>query len=238
MRAPIFLAVPAAMLVCVTTAQAQQPPPPPPVDVVITTGEGVIQAVPDRAWITVIAETRAPSPREAQRRNTEAMRPVQDALRNARIPADAIRTVGYDLQEEFDFPNNKRVSRGYVARNSIEIRVDDVNQVGELLELSVGQGATKVGGLRFDLKEQAKLEREALRLAVSDARSKAEAAAAGAGRAIDRIVRIDEQGGGGPPVPMPYLRAAAQTAAADAAPPIAAGQLEIRARVSLTAALK
>jgi uncharacterized protein YggE len=37
---------------------------------------------------------------------------------------------------------------------------------------------------------------------------------------------------------MPYLRAAAQTAAADAAPPIAAGQLEIRARVSLTAALK
>ena len=72
----------------------------------------------------------------------------------------------------------------------------------------------------------------------SDARSKAEAAAAGAGRAIDRIVRIDEQGGVTPPVPMPYMRTAAQTAAADAAPPIAAGQLEIRARVSLTAALK
>ena len=146
MRARILLAVLATLFVRVPLVAAQPPPPPPPVDVVITTGEGVIQAVPDRAWITVIAETRAPSPREAQRRNTEAMRPVQDALRNARIPADAIRTVGYDLQEEFDFPNNKRVSRGYVARNSIEIRVDDVNRVGELLELSVGQGATRVGG--------------------------------------------------------------------------------------------
>ena len=62
--------------------------------------------------------------------------------------------------------------------------------------------------------------------------------AAGAYYVRPAIVRIDEQGGGGPPVPMPYLRAAAQTAAADAAPPIAAGQLEIRARVSLTAALK
>jgi uncharacterized protein YggE len=41
-----------------------------------------------------------------------------------------------------------------------------------------------------------------------------------------------------PPVPVPYLRQAAQSAAADAPPPISAGQVEIRARVSVTAALK
>ena len=56
MRARVLLAVLAATLVCATIAQAQQPLPAlPPVDVVVTTGEGVIQAVPDRAWITVIA---------------------------------------------------------------------------------------------------------------------------------------------------------------------------------------
>ena len=127
------------------------------------------QAAPDRAWITVSAESRAPSPREAQRRNAELMRPVQEALRAARMPDDAIRTVGYDLQQEFDFVNGKRVSRGYLARNSIEIRVDDVTRVGELLEIVVKQGATSVSGLRFDLKDQAKLEREAVRLAVTNA---------------------------------------------------------------------
>ena len=63
--------------------------------------------------------------------------------------------------------NNRRVSRGYVARNSIEVRVDDVSRLGELLELSVGQGATTVHGLRFDLKDRARLEREALRQAVA-----------------------------------------------------------------------
>ena len=36
----------------------------------------------------------------------------------------------------------------------------------------------------------------------------------------------------------PPLRAGAQPPTADAAPPIAAGQMEIRARVSVTAALK
>ena len=135
---------------------------------VITSGEGLIQVAPDRAWITIAAETRGPSAKEAQQRNTEAMRPVQDALRKAGLSAEVIRTVGYDLQQEFDFVNNRRVSRGYVARNSIEVRVDDVSRLGELLELSVGQGATTVHGLRFDLKDRARLEREALRQAVAD----------------------------------------------------------------------
>jgi len=236
MRSPTRLTVLAAFFMSVPPVAAQQPPLPPAVDVVVTTGEGVIHAAPDRAWITVVAETRAQTPREAQRRNIEAMQPVQDALRNARIPADAIRTAGYDLQEEFDFPNNKRVSRGYVARNSIEVRVDDVARVGELLELSVGQGATRVGGLRFDLKEQAKLEREALRLAVAEARAKAEAAAAGAGRNVDRVIRVEEVGG---PRPQPMFRAVAMEArAADAPVPVSTGQIEVRAQATVTLAVK
>jgi uncharacterized protein len=223
-----------ALLLLAPAVRAQQVPQ---VDVIVTSGQGVIQATPDRAWITVSAETRGANPREAQRRNAEAMRPVQDALRNAKIPADAVRTAAYDLQQEVDFVNNRRVIRGYVARNSIEIRVDDVTRLGELLELAVGQGATNVGGLRFDLKDQAKLERDALRQAVADARAKAEAAAAGSGRTLDRVLRVDE-GGAVPAPPMPMFRgAAAQMATADA-PPISAGQIEIRAHVTVTSALK
>ncbi len=97
--------------------------------------------------------------------------------------------------------NGKRVGRGYVARNSVEVRVDNVDRVGEYLEAAVASGATSLGGVRFDLKDRAKLEREALRLAVADARAKAEAAAAGAGRSIERIIRIEEGAIEGGPVP-------------------------------------
>jgi hypothetical protein len=210
----------------------------PPEPTVVTTGEGIVQAAPDRAWITISAESRASSPREAQRRNAEAMGPVQDALRAAKVPADAIRTMAYDLQQEWDFVEGRRVSRGYVARNSLEVRVDDITRVGELLELTVGKGATSVSGLRFDLKDRAKLEREALRLAVAAARAKADAAASGAGRAVDRILRIDETGGFvPPPVPMPALRTLAQSAP-EAAPPISVGQIEIRMTVTVTSSLR
>jgi uncharacterized protein YggE len=228
-----------ALLVISAPVLAQQPAPATPEPpVVVTTGEGVIEAAPDRAWITVTAESRAGNPREAQKRNAEAMTPVLDKLRAAGVPADAIKTVGYDLQQEWDYVNNRRVSRGYVARNTVDVRVDAVERVGELLEIAVGSGATSVGGIRFDLKDRAKLERDALRLAVTEARGRAEAAAAGAGMSIARVQRIDAHPMGGP-IPLPKLAyAREQAAAADAAPPISAGQLEIRAQVTLTSVLK
>jgi uncharacterized protein YggE len=225
----VLLAVPAF---------AQQPTAPAE-PVVVTSGEGLVEAVPDRAWITIGAESRASSAREAQKRNVEAMAPVLAKLKAAGVPADAIRTVAYDVQYEWDFVNNKRVGRGYVARNTIEVRVDTIDRVGEYLEIAVGSGATSLGGLRFDLKDRAKLEREALRLAVADARTRAEAAAAGAGRAIDRIVRIEEGAMEGGPIPMPrVMRQDAAVGLAASAPPISVGQQEIRARVTLTAVIK
>ena len=226
------------MLLAATSAAAAQQPQTPAEPVVVASGQGVVFAVPDRAWITISAESRAPSPREAQRLNAEAMRPVQDKLRAAGIPAEAIRTIAYDVQYEWDFVNNKRVGRGYVARNTIDVRVDSIDRVGEFLEIAVGAGATALGGIRFDLKDQAKLEREALRLAVLDARAKADAAAAGAGRNVDRILRVEEGGVEVPPMPVRMMRQAAQANAADLAPPISPGQMEIRARATVTVALK
>jgi uncharacterized protein YggE len=228
----------AALLLTTTPAAVAQQTPPPAEPVVVASGQGVVFAVPDRAWITISAESRAPSPREAQRLNAEAMKPVQDKLRAAGIAAEAIRTIAYDVQYEWDFVNNKRVGRGYVARNTIEVRVDAIDRVGELLEIAAGAGATALGGIRFDLKEQAKLEREALRLAVLDARAKADAAAAGAGRTVERILRVEEGGVEVPPMPVRMMRQAAQANVADLAPPISAGQMEIRARATVTVTLK
>jgi uncharacterized protein YggE len=231
----------AFLLLTGAPAFGQQPPPAAPEPpLVVTTGEGVIEVAPDRAWITITAEARAGNPRDAQKRNADAMTPVLEKLKAAGVPAEAIKTVGYDLQQEWDYVNNRRISRGYVARNTIDVRVDDVDRVGELLEIAVGSGATSVGGIRFDLKDRAKLERDALQMAVAEARRRAEAAATGAGMTVARVQRIDAHPFGGP-VPVPRLammREQAASANDAAAPPIAAGQIEIRVQVTLTSVLK
>lgn len=223
----LLAAVPAA-------AQSTSPPQP----VIVTTGEGLVKRAPDRAWVTIAAESRAKTAQEAQRLNTDAMNAVIEKIKGAGIPADAIQTAGYNLQPEFDYANGRQTLRGYVARNSVTVRVDALAKTGDVITSAVGSGATNVSGVRFDLKDRDTVEREALRLAVQDARQRAEYAARGAGVTIDRVVRVEEQREGNDVIrPMP-MAMAMRSEAAQVAVPIEAGEIEIHSRVVLTVSIR
>jgi uncharacterized protein YggE len=95
-----------------------------------------------------------------------------------------------------------------------------------------------VSGIRFDLKDRAGDEREALRRAVADARGRADAAAQGAGLRVERVLRIEEQRGG-PQEPRPMMVMMRGAAAADVPQtPITPGELEVRALVTMTATIR
>ncbi len=216
------------------SAQTQDTDPP----VVVVRGEGLVRAAPDQAMVRIGAESRDKAPRAAQAANAEAMTAVQQRLAASGIAREAVRTVGVSLQQEFDYRDGKQVSRGYVARNTIEVRVDDLSRLGEVMDAVVQSGATSIQGLQFDVKDRAGLEREALTQAVAAATARAEAAAAGAKRTIERVLRIEEAFVDGPmrPQPVAMFRAAADQNTVST--PVAEGEIEIRAVVSVTAVLK
>ena len=58
------------------------------------------------AFVTIAVESHAKNPRDAQRQNAEAMTAVQQRLAQARVARDAVRTLGYGLEQEFDFLGN------------------------------------------------------------------------------------------------------------------------------------
>jgi uncharacterized protein YggE len=205
--------------------------------VIVTNGEAVVKHAPDRAWVTLGAESRARVPQEAQRLNTDAMTAVIDRIKAAGIPPDAIQTTGYSLQPEFDYVNGKQNLRGYVARNQVQVRVDALAKTGEVIAAVVATGATTVGGVRFDLKDRDAVEQEALKAAVREARRRADAAAAGAGVAIDRVLRIEEQREMNDIRPM-AMNMAMRAEAAPSAVPLEGGEIEVRARVTLTVAIR
>jgi uncharacterized protein YggE len=208
----------------------------PPIPSIVTTGEAMVRRAPDQATVTAAVETRARNPRDAQRMNAETMAAVQQRIVAAGIQKDAIRTLGYSIEQEFDFPNGKRVPRDFVARNALEVRVDAIDRTGELIDAAVQAGATSISGIRFDLKDRAAAEREALRMAVADARARADAAAMGAGRAVDRVLKIEDVRQDVMPPPRPMMMAGRAEVAQET--PIAPGQIEIHARVMLTVAIK
>jgi uncharacterized protein YggE len=206
--------------------------------VIVTTGEGVMKQAPDRAWVTIAAESRARTAQEAQRLNTDAMKAVVEKIKASGIPADAIQTTGYNLQPEFDYANGKQTIRGYVARNQVQVRVDPLSKTGDVIAAAVGTGATNVSGVRFDLKDRDAVEREAVTLAVRDARRRADAIAAGASVQIYRVLRIEELRDGDIGQPRPMAMTVMRSEVAQAAVPIEAGEIEVRARVTLTVAIR
>lgn len=225
------------MTMAVPRAQAGQSQHAAKDDVVVTSGEGVVKRAPDRAFVVVSAEARARQPKVAQQANATAMTAVLERLKALGFAGDAVRTLSFGVEPEYDWSTQKQVLRGYLARNSVEVRIDDVGRVGEVVDAVVESGATQVSHVRFTLKDMAAVEREALSMASADALARARALAEGVGRSVDRVLRLDEVGGA---TPGPVMMRMSSQMAAEAAPstPVAAGEIEVQSRVTLTAVLK
>jgi uncharacterized protein YggE len=228
-----------ALVLTTSPAFAQQPQTPPPTPTIVTTGDGVVKKAPDRAFVSLASESRAKTAPEAQRLNVAAMNAVLDRIKALGIPADAIQTTGYNLQPDVEYQNGRQTVRGFIARNQVDVRIDTLAKLGDVVASAVESGATSVSGIRFDLKDRDGIEREALRLAVRDARGRADAMASGAGVQIGGVQRIDEQRDQ-PPMPRPYAMSMQMGAAREAAAPVPveAGEIEIRAHVTLTVWIK
>jgi len=222
-----------------TTAAAQTPAPPAE-SVIVAQGEASLTVPPDRAYVQIAAEGRAQKTADAQQTAAQAMMSVQNALKRAGLASDAIRTTGYILQPEYDYNQGRQSFRDYLARNTIEVRVDDISKLADVIDASGASGAASMSGLRFDLKNRSTVERDALSRAVKDATERAQAIAAGAGKAVGNIVRIQEQRVSSAS-PMRYDMMGAgggRAGQAQISTPVTPGEIEVRAIVMLTVAIK
>lgn len=216
----------------------------PAVPVVVASGEHRMKVAPDQAWVMVSVETREPKAPEARRLGAVAMTTVMAALRKTGLEADAVQTIGFSLQPEYEYVNQRQRMKGFILSNQVQVRIDDVSKVADVLD-AVGalppptSSNVTIGGLRFDLKNRAGVERDALKGAVEDAMARAKAMAAGAGMSVGRTVRIEESMGQMvPKFNEAFMMARAGAADAAVQTPIAPADIEIRAQVSVTVEIK
>src|SRR4029077_2268912 len=120
----------------------------------------------------------------------------------------------------------------YEVVNQVHVKVRDLPSLGRVLDQQVSQGANSIYGIRFGLIDPAPLLDEARKRAMADARRKAELYAAAAGLKVGRVVSVQEAGAASP---RPELAARAMMSAAV---PVAAGEQEIQASVSVTYVLE
>lgn len=206
---------------------------------VTTSGQASVRLAPDRAWVTVGIESRALKPQEAQKKAALAMQAVHQKLESLGIPKDAIRTVAFNLNADWDYTNNRRVLRGYVVSNHIEVKVDALDRLADVLDQSIAAGANAIHGVRWDLQNRDRVERDALRQAVDDAKQRAEVAVAAAGATLGPVLRISEQRYEARPMPRDMMMASLKAGEAEAPEtPISPGEIEVRATVTVSFSIR
>ena len=119
--------------------------------------------------------------------------------------------------------------QAFVAVNSVAATSKDLSKAGALIDAAVGAGANQVYGPSLSRGDQAELYRQALGIAVANARASAQVLATAANLSLGRVTAIGE--GGGAPQPLPY---AADKAMALDSTPIEPGTQQTTASVSVT----
>lgn len=194
---------------------------------ITVTGSGTVKATPDRASFDFGVTTQAVTASEALRRNAEQARAIVDALEKKGIAASDIQTTQVSLWPQTSSNGNAIV--GYQASNTVHVTAP-LGQSGDVVDAAVGAGANNVDGPNLDTSQKDSLYADALRQAVADAKSKAEAIAGAGGLTLGGILHVRE--GGSQPTPIYFGDALSAKAAA--APPIQAGTQDIQASVTVT----
>ena len=222
------------LVVLPSIASAQQIDRRPRVPSVTAMGEAVITVEPDQAQIDIGVVTQAKSAPEAAKENAEKLARVMGEVKKALGKGDEVKTASYSLNPNYRYPQGgKPEIVGYTATNVLHIQTGTLENVGKLIDLAMQSGANTIQRLSFALKDEHSAQLQALRLASTNAKAKAEAIANALGLKIIKVLSVTEGERGVRPIVMP--RAAQMEAQAAAPTPVEAGTIEVRSSVSLTA---
>jgi uncharacterized protein YggE len=167
-------------------------------------GAGSVTTVPDRASFTFGAEARAATAKAALAQADDAADALVAALKKGGVRDADLQTSQVSLDPQTSQDGTRVI--GYVASTSVTATTTVAN-AGPLVDAAVAAGATTVSGPSLSSADTDALYRDALKQAVADARSKAEALATAAGLTLGAVRTVVE--GGGAPVPLPMAASAA-----------------------------
>lgn len=192
---------------------------------------GQVEAEPDEAILQVAVVATAEDATTARDRLAANVSTMREALREAGIEDDQVRTAFFDIDERRDRTPEGDEPSGYQAIQAFEITVTDVDRAGEIVDVAVNNGANRIDGVTFTLSEETRqqLREQALREAVSTARTEADVLADAAGLEIAGVRSISTVRGD----VVPY-RAELEMADADAGTTLEPGPVTVSATVTVT----
>ena len=190
------------------------------------TGTGTATGAPDLAVLNLGVETLADSAAEARTTAAEGIEAIREALTEREIAPEDLQTRHYRIGPRYDYVevtecvdeegdsvepsesdepspgtqctrSRKQVLRGYQVNNQLDVKVRDLDTVGEVIDgvIEAAGDIVRINGINFSIEDSKALRDEARAAAVADLKAKAGHLAELAGVELGRLVYLSESTG-------------------------------------------
>ena len=210
-----------------TNAQEFKTPPQ-----ITVSGEGKVKVIPDQVAITVTVETKGTLAKEVKKLTDQKVEAVLKFIKKMNLDSSDFKTQMVSLNPQYDYEKKKY---NYNASQTTEILLKDLTKYDELMEGLVNEGVNRIDNVTFQSSKLAQYQSEARKLAMKEAKLKAEDYVFVLGQKVGKAIVISDSSQLFRPQPM-YEAVVMGDFAGKSAPreTLAAGEINITANVNVS----
>jgi hypothetical protein len=156
--------------------------------IISVSATGSANADPDLAVVNVAVEATADGADAARAQVARDVERVRGALADGGVPGANVTTTTFGIAPVYNYSRGEREVVGYRAMHALAIETAP-DRAGEIVDLAVGNGATRVDGVRFTLSDERRgeLRATALGRAMDTARTDADGIASAADLSVTGV---------------------------------------------------
>jgi uncharacterized protein YggE len=195
-------------------------------------GEGKVKVAPDQASISISIETKGSKADDVKQQNDKKMDAILKFIKNSNIAKEDYQTQRVSLNPNYDYEKKKY---SYIAIQTLQILLKDLSKYDVLMEGLVDQGINRIDNVEFKSSKMKELQSDARKLAVKDAKAKAEDFVSVLGQKVGKALLISDNSQSY--VSQPRMYAMKSSMVMDESIPketLAIGEIEIMANVSVS----
>ncbi|PKH67964.1 hypothetical protein CXF59_05680 [Flavobacterium sp. ALD4] len=194
-------------------------------------GEGKVKVVPDQATIIATVQTKGNNAKYIKKENDQQMEAVLKIIKKMNLAPADYRTQRVSLNPIFDYEKKKTT---YNAIQTVEILLRDLSQYDALMEGLVDEGINRIDNVVFQSSKLAQHQSEARKLAIKDAKLKAEDYVSVLGQKVGKAMTILDNSQNYQPQSVCAMKTMAMDESAATRETLAAGEIMITANVSVS----
>lgn len=199
-------------------------------------GEGKMKVAPDQASISISIETKGNKAEDVKKENDTKMDAILKFIKKSNIAKEDFQTQRVSLNPNYDYIKKKS---NYVATQTVQILLKDLSKYDVLMEGLVNEGINRIDNVEFKSSKMVQLQSDARKLALKDAKAKADDFVSVLGQKVGKAILISDNSQAYNPRPVMYaMKSMAMDGAEAPRETLATGEIEIISNVSVSFVLE